>query len=136
MPENGSVLFKDTNITLQHMHSFIRNGGVFENGTVVTPGSQNISIVFENCNIKHSNSSYLFISLNSETGANIQLNNNIFTGKLIGRCIHASDEGATKVNSLRIMNNLFPYQYNEWGSICNFKDVRYKVIKDNFNYSA
>ena len=123
MKEGSKVFFKNTDIKLKYIYSFISNG------------VKNTSITFEDCNISHSNNSYLFIAMSEQENTNIKLADNIFIGKLTGRCIQAPDTGQTNVNSLKIINNLFPNEYNTWGTISNLKNINYKVVKDNSNYS-
>ena len=38
------------------------------------------------------------------------------------------------MKNLKIINNLFPNEYNTWGTISNLKNINYKVVKDNSNY--
>ena len=100
------------------------------------------SVIFENCTFDTQEAaySYIVIALRGVLSELI-LRNNLFIGKVDGRCVNGDDGFGETVGAIKtnISNNYFPLGYSDkWGAaiLPGEFSSNFKIFKDNCNYSS
>ena len=129
-PYFAKAFFKDSYIKITNaMHMFLR-------------AKKDSSVIFENCTFdtKDAAYSYIVIALQGVLSELI-LRNNLFIGKVDGRCVNGDDGFGETVGAIKtnISNNYFPLGYSDtFGAaiLPGSFSSNFKIFKDNCNYSS